>query len=212
MKVIYSAIAAVFLAGTAGAATLDFSGNICNGGGACGGRGGGVDQSYGDMTGVDVVYDGDSSTAGDQDVFHWGSGYEDLSAAIWTNVGDALSVSFVAQAGYEVTVSSFDIAPYANRVKNTLVRVVDMAGGPDLYNTTYAPISTVGVTTIAGSFTSDTGIQLLLGPDAYDVGMSNIQYSVQAIQTNPATVPLPAAGWMLLAGLGGLVAASRRRG
>ena len=102
--------------------TLDFSGDICNGGNACF-NGSSIDQSYGDIAGqLDVVYDADRNTAALEDLLSWGTGYETLtgvayglsSAGGWNSAG-GLSIELQAVAGYQVTLMSFDIAPYSQQ-------------------------------------------------------------------------------------------------
>ncbi|KPP87117.1 MAG: putative extracellular protein [Rhodobacteraceae bacterium HLUCCA08] len=215
MRILFPLVASVMLASGAGAATmtLDFSGDICNGGGSCG-SGSQIDQSYGDVAGqVDVIHDADRSLPGLQDLRHWGPGYETLDHVAYGLLnGGGLSILFDALAGYEVTVHGFDIAPYADRERDTLVQVIDMMDGTKLVYETYTPLSTAGITSFSGTWTSAAGIQINLGPDAWDIGISNIEYSVAPTQvTGPAAVPLPAAGWMLIAGLGGLGLMRRRK-
>ena len=112
MKSVLLAAAVLLSAGVAHATTYDFTGNICNGGMACsGGFGNTLDQSYGDTAGANVVYDGDVTAAGIQNVNHWGTGYEGFAGAIWNSSVVGLSVSILANPGYTVTLSSVGIAP-----------------------------------------------------------------------------------------------------
>ena len=106
-----------------------------------------------------------------------------------------------------MTITGFDIAPYLNRSRNTLVQVIDTATNALLVNQAWTgekTLPTGTVTSFTGTWTSTSGIQINLGPDAWDVGISNITGSV-------AVIPLPAAGWLLLGALAGLGVAARRR-
>jgi hypothetical protein len=105
-----------------------------------------------------------------------------------------------------VALSSFDIAPYDDRPRNTLVQIIDLATNAVLVNDTYTPLSTAGVTSYTAGWTSTVGLQINLGPDAWDVGIDNVVYSA-----TPSAVPLPAALPLLLVALGGLGLAARRR-
>lgn len=195
MKILTAAIFLAFSIGAAQAATLDFSGNICNGGNACG-NGGSIDQSYGDIAGeVDVQFDGDRSTVALDSVYHWTGGYETLTHVAYTSSGYGMSILFQAATGFDVTLSAFDIATYFNRVTNTSIRIIDTATNSVLVNDTYAPLSTAGVTSYLGSWSSTDGILIEFGPDAWDVGISNLTYS--AHRENTPTVPLPASGLLL---------------
>lgn len=162
------------------------------------------------MTGVDIIYDRNVSTVANENVYIWGTGYEEFSNAIWTDVGAGMSVTLLADVGYEVSLFSLGIAPFANRVSNTQVRIHDLALSTDIFDQTFTPISTNGSTTISPNATSTAGFQIFFGPDAFNSGIGSLSYDAQLV-SGPAPVPLPAAGWLLIAGLGGLAAAKRKR-
>ena len=194
--------------------TLDFTGNIC-GSGACS-NGNLIDQTYGDVSGeVDVTADSNLSTAATEAAFYWSGGYETLlDVAYGTLSGGGLGFTFAAAAGKEVTINGFDIAPYLNRVRDSRVRIIDGMTATTLFDSGVFSVSTAGVTsyTNPGDWTSSL-ITIALGPDAWDVGIDNISYTVADATggggVNP--IPLPAAGWLLLGGLGALGGLARRR-
>ena len=202
-------LAALFLSCTsASAATLSFDGDICAGGTSCS-NGETVDQSYGDLTGVDVIYDAYVSTAAQENLSYWGTGYETLTGVVYGfSGGGGASITFEAMAGYEVSVGGFDLAPYANRVRTTQVTISELGGGV-LYSTGPFVADTSDVTHFADVYTSTSGIVLTFGPDAYDIGVDNIEYSASLVET-PAPVPLPASAVLLLGALGGLGAMRKR--
>lgn len=154
-----------------------------------------------------MTYDGDASTAAIDPVRYWTTGYEDLPAAIWTEVGRTLSVTLAAQAGYEVSLFELVIAPYLNRTVDTKVTIVDLTTGDAVFDDEFEPLSTDGVTEISGTtWTSATGFRILFGPNAYDAGIGRITFTAQPI----AAVPLPAAGFLMLGALGALFGLRRR--
>jgi hypothetical protein len=184
------------------AAVLDFTNATCSGGLDCV-IGSPIDQDYGDIAGVNVVYDGDSSDAALQPALFWTTGYETLENVAYTSIGATLSILFEVSGGAGVSVSSFDIAPYLDRTRDTSVTVTDVATGAILFSAVEAPISTEGVTTYTGEWVSTAGIRIDFGPDAFDVGIDNIVYE--------AVIPVPAAGVLMLSALLGVGAMGRRR-
>jgi hypothetical protein len=54
-------------------------------------------------------------------------------------------------------------------------------------------------------------LQLIVELDPFEIEELTIRASSKGQATTPAPIPLPAAGWLLIAGLGGLALASRRR-
>lgn len=216
------AVAATALLAPAVQATpimLDFSGNICTttAGGPMGATCGNtlrISQDYGDVAGqLDVIYNSNRNTSSLDELRFWGSGYESLDqVAYGTLGGGGLSILFQPLSGYEVTITGFDIAPYANRSRDTLVQVIDTATNMFLLDQAFEPLPTGTVTSFSGSWTSAAGIQINLGPDAWDVGISNIVGSVTALggQGPIAPIPLPAAAWLMLGAIGGLGMVARR--
>ena len=197
--------------------TLDFDASVACGVTACS-NGSGILQTYGDVAGqVDVVYDADRATPGLESLSYWSTGYETLNDVAYGILGGGgLSITLDALPGFQVSLLGFDIAPYFDRVRNTSLAVIDLFDNSTLFSQNFTPLSTEFVTSFAlGGATSTGGFRIELGPDAWDVGIDNIIFSVSSIPVNPpppnpAPIPLPAAGWMLLAGLGGLAAMRRR--
>lgn len=196
---------AASLAGMASAASLTFDGPICNG--ICT-NDGLIDQSYGDIAGqLDVIYDGNRNTTAAENLRFWTTGYESLvNVAFGEQSAGGLSILLQPLSGYKVTLTGFDIAPYANRVRNTLVQIIDTATGTFLKDDAYTPLSTTGITQYSGSWMSASGLQINLGPDAWDVAIDNVNFSVAQV----SAVPLPAAGWLLGGALAGFAALRRR--
>ena len=93
------------------------------------------------------------------------------------------------------------------------MRVDDLGNSSNVFAQVYEPLSTADVTSLSFSgsaFTSQAGFAISLGPDAWDVAIDNITFQLTESTNTTTPIPLPAAGWMLLAGLGGLAAMRRR--
>lgn len=198
--------------------TLDFSGNICGvaGNQACG-NSSQIGQTYGDGTGVDVIYRGFNANTGvttEAFLKYWGGGYGDLQHVAWTGSDSAnftAEITFSALAGYELTVLGFDAGCYLNRTscQNFPFSISEVGGG----------LAASGSATPAegshDSFTfnlgySSSGYILRWGPDAYDGGLTNIAFDVRA--TGMGGVPEPSAWALLILGFGLVGGAMRRRG
>jgi hypothetical protein len=204
--------------------TLDFSGDICTTADrACIDRSP-ISQDYGDIAGqVDVIYDAARTVDELQPLLFWSTGYETLTGVAYgVNEGGGLSITLAAMTGFRIALQGFDIAPFADRVKDTLVQVIDIEDGAIVFDDGYSPLSTEVVTSLRFiGFTSAFGFRINLGPDAFDVGIDNIVFSVTPIETNggptdpvdpvdPSVIPLPASAFLLLGALGGIGLLRRR--
>lgn len=212
MKIFATLAVLAFATGAAQAATytLDFAGDICGTGtGACA-NGSAIAQGYGDVAGqLDVIYDGNAAT-GQQPLLHWGTGYETLGhVAYATASGTPFAIVFQAASGFEVAVEGFDIAPYADRVRNSMVTVVAEGMASPLLETGLFEVSTDGVTHFPLGSVFASSVTLVLGPDAWDVGIGNIVYTLRETG-GAAAIPLPATGVLLIGGLAALGARRRR--
>jgi hypothetical protein len=170
---------------------------------------GSIDQSYGDVAGVlDVTYE--YSLNGGPFVeggIIWPGGYygsdgENTNALIGPTGGPSIMrITLTALGGN--TLTSVGVAlSYWTGIDNYPLSVSGFADGNPLYtfdNTGLPGLIGVGST---GSFTT---FVFELGPDWY-VGYQSVNYELSDVSS---TVPLPAAGWLMLAGLGALAAARR---
>lgn len=197
---------ATCLASAAGATTLDFNGMICSGGQACT-NGAAIDQSYGDIAGVDVEYDGNPSTSGLQDFRFWGDSYSGLTSVAYYGAGATLTLLGI---GGGVSLTSLDLGAWPNSDRQLGFSVVDLASNLEVF---LVPGNTVVLGSTPSSFlmnlNSTAGFRITFLGDFFNGGVDNVVYDATRPVTPP--VPLPAAGWLMLAGLGALAAARRMR-
>lgn len=220
---------------------LDFQGDICGTAatlGPCAGQGASpISQAYGDQAGVDVVWSGRADEPfGSINARPYGvagfTGFDlddDLygASAFFNNTG---SIVFKAIDGATVGLQGFDIVrgPTNTQGLSSSFTINDLAGVFSTETSGTLTLPAVAVTSGFGTepnkrqtfdfdLSSSNGIEIILGPNAsrFGLGIDNIRYSVTpAGSTPPGTpspVPLPAAGWMLLAGIAGLLGLRRRR-
>ena len=206
-------IAAAFLASPAAAATLDFEGDVCDGGVACF-DGAFIDQGYGDIAGIDVVYDRDVDSGGPADgLSFWAGSYSDLANVAWGGSSDDIgrpSIRFLATGSSAVSVTGFDFGAYPNTDRETQYSIIDLATGTVLFASPQFTVSGTTATNVAGLWTSSVGIEIQWGPNGYNVGIDNVEYGL-ATAVPPGEIPLPAGLPLLALGVGGLALLRRRR-
>lgn len=172
---------------------------------------GNIDQSYGDVAGVlDVTYE--YSLNGGPFVeggFIWPGGYygsdgDNTNALIGPTGGPSIMrITLTALGGN--TLTSVGVAlSYWTGIDNYPLSVSGFVDGSPLY--TFDNTATPGLIGV-GSSGSFTTFVFELGPDWY-VGYQSVNYELSGVSS---TVPLPAAGWLMLAGLGALAATRRMR-
>lgn len=194
MRTLLTAIALCFAASFASAATLDFSGNICSGGLACS-NGNAIDQDYGDMTGVDVQYDGNPGTPGAQNFLFWGPGYSDLTNVAYYASGAQLT--FMALTGYDVGVQSLDLGAWPNTDRDLGFSITDMTDNSVVFDTGLVTVSGDVASSFNPGVSSSTGLILTFFGDFFNGGVDNIVYSATPNGGGTSPVPLPAGGLLL---------------
>ncbi|MGQ0565172.1 MAG: VPLPA-CTERM sorting domain-containing protein [Gemmobacter sp.] len=201
-----SALAATALALplTAHAAVLTFEGAICAGDLVCG-NGGSINQTYGDISGVDVVYDGDPVGLGLQNFAYWFDDYSDLTDIAYYGAGATLS--FLASAGFDVELTSLDLGAWPNTDRDLGFSVTDLQSNTEIVNTGLVTVSGTTSSNFLINLSSSVGLQITFFGDFFNGGVDNVVYS--AVPTS--AIPLPASGFFLLGGLAGLVGLRRRR-
>lgn len=189
------------------AAVLDFSGDICaaaaTGVGAfvpCSPIGGLINQAYGDTALIDFKFQfGTLPEFADISMSHYGAGYFPLPhVAYGSSLGPQITMT--ALAGSQIALTGFDLGSFGG-FQDTIVQVFDLAGGPALVNTGTITIPASIGRTIAVNAVSSVGFRIRFGPDGFNVGISNIGYSVSPVP-EPGTWAMWAAG---LAALGCVV-------
>jgi hypothetical protein len=182
---------------------LTFDGNICDffSTSACN-NGRDILQTYGDQPGVlDVVYYRNGLASGIDPLLFWSTQYSGLvNVAYGSGIGTLGTAEiFLSPApGYSVTLNGFSLGAYQ----------VDRTSQYAILGGDGTPLSSSGLITVLGSTptqvsvaeTSSDGIRIRWGPDAYNVGIDNIDFTISGVRQipEPSTVALLA---LALAGL-----------
>lgn len=189
---------------------LDFSGNICGeaGGQACG-NGTPIVNSYGSSAPVTVRWRnaaGPGNTATRNPfVLWWGSAYADLAGVAYTvSTGEA---RFEISEGFSLTLDSVDVGGWPNTNRNSGVRVYDLDFNLLFNGAPVFPGQTA--LTVALGQSSNRGLILQWGPDAFNGGIDNLTFTVRSNDT--PVIPEPATWALMIAGFGLVGVAARRR-
>lgn len=159
----------------ASAAVLDFAGNICTAG-ACG-DGSQILQTYGDVAGiVDVIYDSNASDAAVTNMFHWTTQYSGLNNVAYGNNGATAEIYLKPEAGYSLTLTSFQLGAWPNTDRTSQVTLLG-GDGSVLASTGNITISGLSPTSFAVGQTRTDGFRIQFGPDGFNVGIDNITFS-----------------------------------
>ena len=196
----------------ASAYVLNFEGNICGGGGACFNYSW-IDQNYGDVAGlVDVITTRNVgsygySGAANHSLLWWANNYSGLTSVAWGDSGVEVGLFLKPAAGYRITLNGFDGGSYLNATRSTQFSILDGTSGAVLFSTGPTTVGALPVS-FSGPYTSSGGIKIQWGPDGFDVGVDNVNFSVTPIASG---VPEPATWAMMLLGFAGLGMMGRRR-
>lgn len=207
-----AALAIAAVPAQAAVTVLSFNDATCAGGFACRSTTS-IDETYGDGAGVDVgyrvIYAG-SGTTYRTSLLYWEGGYGDLDGVAYsgTSAPTRIEITLKALAGYELSLSSFDLATFS-RISPTTPVMIETLSGLNLFS---GPVSTNpgghNHLTFDTAYFTD-GIRLSFGPDSFNVGIDNIAFDVRPLATG--AVPEPATWAMLILGFFGTGALARRR-
>ena len=198
-------VAALGLSTSAQADTLTFEGLICDTPGNICTNFDSILQSYGDVAGqLDVQYDSDVSNPALTPFRYWADQYSGLFDVAFGEVGATVEIYLQPLSGYKVTLLGFDIGSYPNT--DGLSQVTVLGGdGSAISSTGQITIFGNAPTHFAPGLTRTDGFRIQFGPDAFDVGIDNINFVVSAV------VPEPTTWAMMILGFGAAGSMIRRR-
>lgn len=167
-------------------------------------------QSYGDIaSAVDVTYSAPRINDG-RSLRWWAENYNDLYGVLWADSSDADSrarIEIKPLGGKTVTLTHFDFGAFLNSTRDTTINVFAIGNPIALF--TYA--GPVGSGLMHNGFdlnvSSTTGLRLEWKDSAFNVGVDNVTFTLDAV----GAVPEPSTYALLLAGLAVCGAAARRR-
>lgn len=136
----------------------------------------------------------------------WNGEYSGRDAA-YCQSGTGCALDLTVASGFEITLDSFFLGGWPNIDRPITWSVIDLATNSSVAGVIGAAVSgATGLVNVIG-LTSDVGFRIVFGPDGFNGGINDITYTSAPI----SAVPLPAAGLLMMAGLGGLVVLRRRQ-
>jgi len=167
--------------------------------GAAGGFTPNVTVSYADPSGLDITY--------------WKNGFNDLNGVL-NNEDDGesgYSITLLADAGFNVSLASFDLGNFSSAVTLPGLTIVD-GNGSILFSQLNFAMPASSNPHLDFDFNSLLAQELSihidttgLGGNSDNIGLDNIQFSQVAV------VPVPAAMWLFGTGMIGLLSIVKRK-
>ena len=168
-----------------------------------------ISQTYGDTALVDVAFDGDVTNAGLESMRYWGGNYSDLFGVAYFGLAfpspNPAGVRLIPISGYQITLNSFDLGSWLGISYNTQVT---LRGGDGSLISSTGSFLTNGAArnSFMPGLTRADGFRIEWGPDNFNVGIDNINYTVSQIRV----VPEPATWAMVILGVGAVGGMMRR--
>ena len=171
-----------------------------------------ISQSYGDTALVDVRYDGTVNNQGFENMRWWRDGYSDLSGVAYFGLafgqGSPAGIQLIPISGYKITLNSFDLGSWRGARYNT--QVTFRGGDGSLISSTGTFLSAGAArNTYTPGLTRADGFRIEFGPDNFNLGIDNINFTVS--QIGGAAVPESSAWALMILGFGAAGAMLRRR-
>ncbi|MGB8434240.1 MAG: PEP-CTERM sorting domain-containing protein [Burkholderiales bacterium] len=204
------AVTAALAAIQAHATVLTFDGNICDGPGNSCTNGRDILQSYGDQPGaLDVTYERNLDIPGTAPLSFWNTQYSNLvNVAFGAGISGtgAAEIFLNPEPGYTVTLNGLALGAWPSQ--NRMSQLTILGGdGTSLFAS--GPITVLGATASSFGFalTHPDGIRIQWGPNAYYVGIDNIDFTLEGL----LAIPEPSALALLAIGVAVLAWGTRRR-
>lgn len=156
-----------------------------------------------------VTLDWNPTGLGSQTLLFWNGSYSGRDAAYCVS-GTDCALDMTVAPTHTVTLASFWLGGWPNTNRNVSWSVIDLADSSVVASAINAFVSGTTGLTVSLGLTSTTGFRILFGPDGFNGGINDITYSYTPVDNVPP-VPLPAGGWLMLAGFGALAALRRRK-
>ena len=184
------------------------------------GNGSPFSQAYGDVPGLlDVRYDTPRVSPDiplDRSLQWWGADYNDLFGVLWATFNDSDSEARIdlvpLQPGRGVRLNGFDLGAWPNRTLPTTAEVRDLLTDQLLWSFE----GSVGDGGRHRSFSPDVysagGLRISWRDSAFNVGIDNIDFTLDRPTVNGVPEPAGAAAWVALAAAGAGWRRRRRAG
>lgn len=182
---------------------LTFDGNVCDfpPSNACA-NSRSILQTYGDQPGVlDVIYFRNGTLSGVDPLIFWSTGYSTLvNVAFGTGIGSLGTAEiFLSPAlGYSVTLNGFSLGAFG--IDRSSQYTILGGDGTPLFASGAITVLDSAPTEASFNLARSDGIRIQWGPDAYNVGIDNIDFAI----TEVAQIPEPSTVVLLALGLAGI--------
>lgn len=171
-----------------------------------------IPQDYGDQSNLNVIYGTRNLSGGVVgDLLFWATGYLNTTDVAYSSFdGNFIGeVALIPAPGNQVTLNNFTLAPWISS-RSTQFTVFNGDFSSILASSGGEFTLATGFNMLVSPLTSTNGIRIQFGPDAFNVGIDNIDFDVAPIPVS-SEVPEPSTAALLVSGLGGAALLLRRR-